>query len=69
MHLWKFPLAQVQRLQQQLQEEKELHAIFEKAIEKNAIKFSIAASIPHYVCLSVSLKLEMKISKLNLFAK
>ncbi|KAG2722445.1 hypothetical protein I3760_02G129000 [Carya illinoinensis] len=44
----RFQLEQdVQRLQQQLQEEMELHAILEKAIEKNASKFSSFSCLPH----------------------
>ncbi|KAG6664959.1 uncharacterized protein LOC122300850 isoform X1 [Carya illinoinensis] len=64
----RFQLEQdVQRLQQQLQEEMELHAILEKAIEKNASKFSSFSCLPHQVqeLLSNIALLEVNVSKLE----
>ncbi|KAF5452864.1 hypothetical protein F2P56_027822 [Juglans regia] len=64
----RFQLEQdVQRLQQQLQEEMELHAILEKAIEKNASKFSSLLSLPHQAqeLLSNIALLEVNVSKLE----
>ncbi|KAB1213225.1 Rho GTPase-activating protein 7 [Morella rubra] len=50
----RFQLEQdVQRLQQQLQEEMELHAILEKAIQKNPSKFSSPSCLPHQVLIEI----------------
>ncbi|KAG2728455.1 hypothetical protein I3760_01G205900 [Carya illinoinensis] len=64
----RFQLQQdVQRLQQQLQEEMELHAILEKAIQKNALKFSSPSRLPHQAqeLLSNISLLEITVSKLE----
>ncbi|XP_041014575.1 uncharacterized protein LOC121257546 isoform X2 [Juglans microcarpa x Juglans regia] len=64
----RFQLEQdVQRLQQQLQEEMELHAILEKAIQKNASKFSSPSHLPHQAqeLLSNISLLEITVSKLE----
>lgn len=57
----------VQRLQQQLQEEMELHAILENAIEKNAVKLSCASYLTHHAqeLLSNIAILESAVSKLE----
>ncbi|KAJ0105893.1 hypothetical protein Patl1_18617 [Pistacia atlantica] len=39
----------VQRLQQKLHEEMELHIILENAIKKNAVKLSSSSCLPHHV--------------------
>lgn len=64
----RFQLEQdVQRLQQQLQEEMELHAILEKAIQKNPSKFSSPSCLPHQAqeLLSHIALLEVTVSKLE----
>ncbi|GMY23087.1 isoform 2 of rho gtpase-activating protein 7, partial [Fagus crenata] len=49
----RFQLEQdVHRLQQQLQEEMELPAILEMAVEKNAMKLSSSSRLPHQISLS-----------------
>ncbi|ONI15153.1 hypothetical protein PRUPE_3G027500 [Prunus persica] len=51
---YRFQLEQdVQRLQQQLREELELHAILENAIEQNAIKCSSWSGLPYYISSSL----------------
>ncbi|KAF5931655.1 hypothetical protein HYC85_027826 [Camellia sinensis] len=57
----------VQRLQQELQEEMELHAILENAIEKNAVKLSCASYLTHHAqeLLSNIAILESAVSKLE----
>ncbi|KAF3432309.1 hypothetical protein FNV43_RR27049 [Rhamnella rubrinervis] len=65
---YRFQLEQdVQRLQAQLQEEMDLHAILENAIEKNAIKLSSSACLPLYAqeLLSNISVLEVTVSKLE----
>ncbi|XP_030971174.1 uncharacterized protein LOC115991543 isoform X6 [Quercus lobata] len=54
-------------LQQQLQEEMELHAVLEKAIEKNAMKLSSPSHLPHQAqeLLSNIALLEVTVSKLE----
>ncbi|XP_030930409.1 uncharacterized protein LOC115956086 isoform X2 [Quercus lobata] len=54
-------------LQQQLQEEMELHAVLEKAIEKNAMKLSSQSHLPHQAqeLLSNIALLEVTVSKLE----
>ncbi|XP_062155401.1 uncharacterized protein LOC133863475 isoform X2 [Alnus glutinosa] len=64
----RFQLEQdVKRLQQQLQEEMELHAILEKAIQKNASKFSSPSHLPRQAqdLLSNIALLEVTVSKLE----
>ncbi|XP_050289559.1 uncharacterized protein LOC126727677 isoform X2 [Quercus robur] len=64
----RFQLEQdVNRLQQQLQEEMELHAVLEKAIEKNAMKLSSPSHLPHQAqeLLSNIALLEVTVSKLE----
>ncbi|GMY23122.1 isoform 2 of rho gtpase-activating protein 7, partial [Fagus crenata] len=64
----RFQLEQdVHRLQQQLQEEMELHAILEMAIEKNAMKLSSSSRLPHQAqeLLSNIALLEVTVSKLE----
>ncbi|XP_035548454.1 uncharacterized protein LOC108991552 isoform X2 [Juglans regia] len=64
----RFQLEQdVQRLQQQLQEEMELHAILEKGIQKNASKFLSPSRLPHQAqeLLSNISLLEITVSKLE----
>ncbi|WCJ37183.1 hypothetical protein M5689_018336 [Euphorbia peplus] len=57
----------VQRLQKQLQEEMEMHAILEEAIGKNAVKLSCPSCLPHYAqeLLSTITELEAAVSKLE----
>ncbi|KAJ4844497.1 hypothetical protein Tsubulata_006338 [Turnera subulata] len=57
----------VQRLQQQLQKEMELHAVLEKAVEKNVLTLSSLSCLPHYVqeLLSAISLLEDAVSKLE----
>lgn len=60
----------VWRLQQQLQEEMEMHAILENAIEKNTVKLSSASCLPHHFeqaqeLLSTIAVLEVTVSKLE----
>ncbi|KAK2643442.1 hypothetical protein Ddye_025205 [Dipteronia dyeriana] len=57
----------VQRLQQKLQEEMELHAILENSIKKNAVKLSSPSCLPHHAqeLLSNIAVLEMTVSKLE----
>ncbi|PQM41126.1 uncharacterized protein Pyn_41132 [Prunus yedoensis var. nudiflora] len=65
---YRFQLEQdVQRLQQQLREELELHAILENAIEQNAIKCSSWSGRPYYAqeLLSNISALEVTVSKLE----
>ncbi|XP_034210136.1 uncharacterized protein LOC117623315 isoform X2 [Prunus dulcis] len=65
---YRFQLEQdVQRLQQQLREELELHAILENAIEQNAIKCSSWSGLPYYAqeLLSNISALEVTVSKLE----
>ncbi|KAM5579756.1 hypothetical protein ABKV19_009503 [Rosa sericea] len=65
---YKFQLEQdVQRLEQQLLEEIELHAILENAIEKNATKFSSPACLPYNAqeLLSNIAALEVTVSELE----
>ncbi|RXH88965.1 hypothetical protein DVH24_000564 [Malus domestica] len=65
---YRFQLEQdVQRLQLQLREELELHAILQNAIEKNAVKFSSASCLPYYAqeLLSNISALEVTVSKLE----
>lgn len=64
----RFQLEQdVNRLQQQLQEEMELHVVLEKAIEKNAMKLSSPSHLPHQAqeLLSNIALLEVTVSKLE----
>ncbi|XP_075667084.1 uncharacterized protein LOC142636689 isoform X1 [Castanea sativa] len=64
----RFQLEQdVNRLQQQLQEEMELHAVLEKAIEKNTMKLSSPSRLPHQAqeLLSNIALLEVTVSKLE----
>ncbi|XP_004303786.1 PREDICTED: uncharacterized protein LOC101304111 [Fragaria vesca subsp. vesca] len=65
---YKFQLEQdVQRLEQQLLEEIELHAILENAIEKNAMKFSSSSCLPNNAqeLLSNISALEVTVSELE----
>ncbi|KAL5749452.1 hypothetical protein ACOSP7_024055 [Xanthoceras sorbifolium] len=57
----------VQRLQQKLQEEMELHAILENAIKKTAVKLSSPSCLPHHAqeLLSNIAVLEITVSKLE----
>ncbi|XP_044504305.1 uncharacterized protein LOC123224684 isoform X2 [Mangifera indica] len=57
----------VQRLQQKLHEEMELHIILENAIEKNAVKLSSSSCLPHHAreLLSNISVLEISVSKLE----
>ncbi|KAK0603736.1 hypothetical protein LWI29_008084 [Acer saccharum] len=57
----------VQRLQQKLQEEMELHAILENSIKKNAVKLSSPSCLPHHAqeLLSNIAVLEITVSKLE----
>lgn len=64
----RFQLEQdVKRLQQQLQDEIELHAILEKATQKNALKFSSLSHLPRQAqdLLSNIALLEVTVSKLE----
>ncbi|KAK9281955.1 hypothetical protein L1049_004864 [Liquidambar formosana] len=65
---YRFQLEQdVQRLQQQLREEMEIHAILENAIEKNAVKLSSPSCLPHHAqeLLSNIAILEVTVAKLE----
>uniref|UniRef100_A0A5B6ZUX2 DUF547 domain-containing protein n=1 Tax=Davidia involucrata TaxID=16924 RepID=A0A5B6ZUX2_DAVIN len=67
-YIYRFQLQQdVERLEQKLQEEMELHAILENAIEKNPVKLSSPSCLPHHAqdLLSNIAILESAVSKLE----